>query len=335
MGLLKVRGTIDVGQFWPGGESDADTAKVIVKTTPDAFQFQPHPGAPLAVTHAFRGAKVKGRMTKDAIDGKGRITIRLQGIDAPELHYRPSPLPKQATPDQRSRFKAVNRQYRQHLGETAAVELGSLVKQAGTANVPCFVTTIVDKPSDVFDVYGRFVGDIAVTIGGSDVNVNRWLVEQGWAFPAFYNSMTAEEIGQFLAAAKKGRTKKRIWQHLQKKVGQLDVGLVYRRKGATPAPAADKGPLLFPKLFRRLCTWTAYRKAGYVKGNFAHYLTDQPDPLFLTKDFLEQGPHAATERKLNEFLKSDDEFTLQPEQMVFKEQPSKLVGPDGKAVTGW
>ena len=30
MGLLRVRGTIDVGQFWPKGTSDADTAVILV-----------------------------------------------------------------------------------------------------------------------------------------------------------------------------------------------------------------------------------------------------------------------------------------------------------------
>jgi len=335
MGLLEVRGAIAVDQFWPEGASDADTTKVVVSTKPGAFQFQQHPGVPLATTHAFDGAKVKGKMTKAAIDAQGRITVRLQGIDAPELHYRPGALPKAATAEQRLRFKEVNHEYRQHLGETAAAELHKLVKEAGKTNVPCIVTTIVDKPGDVFDVYGRFVGDIALSIGGSEMNINHWLVEQGWAFPAFYNSMTAEEIGQFIASAKEGRKKKRIWQYLQKKVGQFDAGLLYRGKGATPDPAADKGPLVFPKLFRRLCTWWAQRKAGYVKGSFARYLADQPDPLFLTDEFLEQGPYAATEHVLNEYLKSDGEFALQPEQVVFKEKPSKLVGPDGKPVTDW
>jgi hypothetical protein len=32
--------------------------------------------------------------------------------------------------------------------------------------------------------YGRFVGDIFVEIAGKKRHDNRWLVEQGWRFPA-------------------------------------------------------------------------------------------------------------------------------------------------------
>src|SRR6266446_3677726 len=77
-GLLEVTGPIDRSQFWPDGDSDADTAKVRVGQ--NAFKFQPHPGAPLKVTHIFDRASVKGKTgTKAAIDKKGRITISSAG----------------------------------------------------------------------------------------------------------------------------------------------------------------------------------------------------------------------------------------------------------------
>jgi endonuclease YncB( thermonuclease family) len=85
-GLLKVKGSLDLSQFWPDGESDADTAKVTVGQ--NAFSFQAHPGAPFKVTHVFDKASVRGKTgTKTAIDKKQRITIRFQGIDATELHF--------------------------------------------------------------------------------------------------------------------------------------------------------------------------------------------------------------------------------------------------------
>jgi len=93
MGLLRVKGTIDSGQFWPKGTSDADTAVIVVAV--DAFQFQAASGGPFKTTHAFEGALVHGRQgAKAPIDGKGRVRVRLQGIDALELHYQPSPLGK-------------------------------------------------------------------------------------------------------------------------------------------------------------------------------------------------------------------------------------------------
>jgi endonuclease YncB( thermonuclease family) len=91
VGLLEVEGTIDVKQFWPEGRSDADTTKVVVTIAPDAIRFRKNDSSPFQPTHVFDNAKVKGR-TATAPIKNGKLTIRLQGIDAPELHYMPSPL---------------------------------------------------------------------------------------------------------------------------------------------------------------------------------------------------------------------------------------------------
>src|SRR5262249_27169011 len=120
-GLLEVSGTIDLNQFWPVGESDADTTKIIVQA--EAFRFRPHPGSALQVTHAFDDAMVRGSAgSKPAVDTKGRVTIRLQGIDAPELHYRPR-FPTKLTGAKSAAFKSVNGNFRQPYGETATVHL--------------------------------------------------------------------------------------------------------------------------------------------------------------------------------------------------------------------
>ncbi|WP_035358497.1 hypothetical protein [Edaphobacter aggregans] len=94
-GLLEVDGSIDLSQFWPVGSSDADTTRIRVDVTAGAFRFRPNSGAPFRVTHAFENAKVKGTATYDAIKN-GKVTVRLQGIDAPELHYRPAAQKKKA-----------------------------------------------------------------------------------------------------------------------------------------------------------------------------------------------------------------------------------------------
>jgi endonuclease YncB( thermonuclease family) len=109
-GLLKVAGSIDLAQFWPQGESDADTTKILVSVGGNAFQFRPNAGAPFQVTHAFDQAKVRGKVTKPCIDNKNRVTVRLQGIDAPELHYMPQAAKKKTdqTKKQRERFLELN-----------------------------------------------------------------------------------------------------------------------------------------------------------------------------------------------------------------------------------
>ncbi len=169
MGLLQVTGKIDLKQFWPNGESDADTTKVIVETEKDAFKFQPSLDQPFTVTQVFEDAKVIGSATKQAIDKKGRISVRLQGIDAPELHYSPTPISrkKKVTDEQRDRFKELNEDYRQYLGETATVELHNFLSQSGNDSLPCLVTSVVSEPNEVFDTYARFVGDLVVQIDGN------------------------------------------------------------------------------------------------------------------------------------------------------------------------
>src|SRR5213596_2593868 len=178
MGLLKVKGRINIGQFWPNGESDADTTKVLVDVDQNAFTFQPKPTSKFMTTHVFRDATIIGKVRKKVIDKKNRITVRLQGIDAPELHYTATPL-KKIPEEKREQFKKFNKKYRQHLGETATINLRNLLKRNKKDKISCSVTTFVKKPNEVFDTYGRLVGDINVDVPGSSVNINRWLVQEG------------------------------------------------------------------------------------------------------------------------------------------------------------
>lgn len=344
MGLLKVTGTVAIDQFWPYGESDADTNKVLVAVGDDAFEYRPHAGAAFAPTNVFAGASVVGKSgKKSAIDKKGRITVRLQGIDAPELHYKASPLPRTSnvTPKQRERFNEANRtKYRQPMGETATVELYNLLNRAGQVKIPCTVITAVEEPGDAFDTYGRFVGDVTVRVDGEDVNLNRWLVQEGWAFPAFYASMSADEIKTLLADATKNRkTAGRVWKLLKSKIGSLDTRWVYRGKGATPDKDADIGPIIMPKLFRRLVSFSAMKTAKMVSGSFRQYLADtqrkRQYSFFLTDEVLDQGVPASATYFLSDFFSINGRFTLKPEDLVFREESSRLVGPDGKKIVVW
>jgi endonuclease YncB( thermonuclease family) len=142
-----------------------------------------------------RSTKVKGSATYDAIRN-GKITVRLQGMDAPELHYRPVAAKKKAdqTEKQHTLYLKWNLEFRQLLAESATIALTAFFQDIGSSPIPCIVRTAVDAPDEVFDTYGRFVGDIFVHRGGDHVDVNHWIVENGWAFPAFYSSMSEPEI---------------------------------------------------------------------------------------------------------------------------------------------
>jgi len=331
-GLLEVSGTIDLTQFWPAGESDADTVKVLLSGA-DAFRFRANPGAPFKVTHAFDGATVKGKVSKPAIDKSGRIIIRLQGVDAPELHYRPTAPTlnkKKPTPTQRANFKANNGNFRQFTGETATVNLHDFLSKAGPSPIRCVVRTQVDDPSDVFDTFGRFIGDIFITLAGKEQNANHWLCSNGWAFPTFYSSMTNQEINELIALTQKARkTKAGLWSKATSDLSQFIRTQVFRNHGA-PNPVADRGPVFLPKLFRRRSTFGVAVSAKMFSGSFKNYLKTEPDDCFVTSDFVSQGPHAAALHHLDEFVSPASRFAPNPEGLVFRENASTVIAKNGK-----
>lgn len=335
-GLLEVQGTIDVTQFWPTGGSDADTTSLRVDVAGNAFRFRPNPDAPWQVTHAFENAKVHGRVTKAPIDAHGKITVRLQGVDAPELHYRPAAAKKvsEQTAEQRSLYLQWNLEFRQPLAETATRRLAELLGSVGANPLPCLVWSFVDEPNEVFDAYARFVGAIIVSVNGQSLQLNRWLTQQGWTLPAFYSSMSNDEIEPLLADAEEAWENDRgVWAHLADYVGSLDFNLVYRGKNAPINEAADTGLVLLPKLFRRLAAWAVNKKAKMASGTFRSYLQGKREACFLLEQFLQQGPTASTVYMLEEFIDSDGWISVWPEELVFQEAPSVLKGPGGAAVT--
>jgi endonuclease YncB( thermonuclease family) len=330
-GLLEIRGTLDVNQFWPAGESDGDTAKVTVAR--NSFRFRAKPGARWKVTRAFERAVVKkserARGGQPAIDKKGRITVRWQGIDAPELHYRPTV--EHLTAKEKSALKVVNGNFRQYFGETAAVALATYLRKLGKTSLPVIVRTAVDDPSEVFDVYGRLIGDIYVKVKGREVNLNYWMVQHGWAFPTFYASMSADEIEAILRLAATAKSKKLgIWKLASAELKKFDAALRYRSE--PPANDNDVGAVVMPKLFRRQSTYSVEKKAIIVTGTLVEYLQGGSDGCYETADFLAQGVTAATHRRLDEFVSNKSVLTVAPEGLVFQEAGSVTVTKAGALV---
>jgi len=331
-GLLEVTGTLDLAQFWPAGESDGDTAKVVVAA--NAFRFTA-PDGTSKITHAFDGATVKGSVSKLAIDKKNQVTIRWQGIDAPELHYRPTAptlAGKKPTTTQRAAFNKSNGNFRQYFGETATVSLTQFLKTFGAYPLHVVVRTQVDEPNDVFDTFGRMIGDIIVNPGPHEVNANHWMCKNGWAYPTFYSSMTPKEISDLLALTAAARkAKKGIWKRDSSDLSVFDPKLVFRSHGV-PDPKHDAGSVFMPKLFRRRSTYASAKAAKMTSANFQKYLTLEPDACFTTDEFVAVGLTAATPRRLDEFVTAASKFTVSAGDLVFQEGKSHVVGPDGKPV---
>jgi len=332
-GLLEVHGTLSVQQFWPRGTYDADTAHVGVSK----FLFGPS-AAKLKETRVFRSAVVKRSQGAKAgqapISKKGEIIVRLQRIDAPELHFRPTY--EHTSVKQKAAIKNHNGDFRQPLGEGAANALYRLVQGLGSDPVPCIVRTRVNKPNDVFDMFGRLVGDIYVKLGAREVDLNHWVLQHGWAFPTFYTSMQDDEIEEILSiAAAAEKAGKGVWASYTAKPTNLNLRLLNPGANATFAGAKDKGQVTMPKLFRRASTWSVGTSAKLFTGTFGDYLRAHSDECWTTKSFLSGGAAETTKKHLHDFISSSNVFTSTPGGLVFGEGNSFVVDKNGKAITGF
>ncbi len=343
MGILRIEGKIKLNQFWPGGKSDADTTKILLNVQADSFSFKPEGANDFLPTNAFVDALAKGEGQRPSpvIKKKtGTITIRLQGIDAPELHYRIYTRYPKCTQAQANKIKKLNKEYRQYLGETATVALSDFLQKSATnGQVECvFESSNIDKPSDAIDCYGRFIGDILVD--GGRTNVNRWLLEEGWVFPSFYDSLQLPEIDAYLNAWEKGKTQKeRVSEYYSSQVKTFNYNLLYRNKGI-PDPKKDKGKVIMPKLFRRFCVYSICSKAGLCEGDFKSfkvYLTSKKDKAILRNDFpnyLASDKPDSMLTPLSQYF-SAGKFSESPDEVIFVEKGSVLVNQSGNEIKSW
>src|SRR5262245_31350078 len=250
MGLLTISGVLRAKQFWPGGRSDADTATVdIAAKQPFIFVDDAGKRHPTSV---FDTAEVIGQYGRKAIikpskdNSVRKVTVRLQGLDAPELHYQPQV--------KGSGGEGIVHPFRQFLGETCANALHAIVASFGLAKISCEVVTAVTKPSEVCDVFGRVVGNVVLKIGGARIDINQRLLREGWALPGLYNSMSKAEIQAVLAdfeAAKQAKRGLFSKDFVTSVLAPFNPQQVERKGPASFKPFSDEGPVNFPKFFRR------------------------------------------------------------------------------------
>jgi len=334
MGLLRVTGTIDINQFWPTGGahnvlSDADTVHVKVNPA-TAFVFEGNK------THAFDFAwitmntnKKTGKKTPEYVivsqtTADAHIKIRLQSMDAPELHYRAD----QTKPE-----------VRQNWGERATYELRNYLKAqaGGKMTIDCHVETLVNLPNDAFDIYGRFVGDIMIGAGSKIVNVNHWLVEQGWAFPTHYNSAQPGEIDAINQLwAKKGGIRASVTDRATNNMYGLPAG----KAGDSPALASkDKGPVVLPKMFRRLVAFNENPKGTTTLQQFLGLAQNSKDLVIDLAKFKKLTPKQRANPtaknsgvpliRLNTLVKNGNQLVPKPETLVFVEKGATLKNSKG------
>ncbi len=341
-GEVEIRGEVNLDQFYGrGGGSDADTTKL--KIDPDAVKWRPSPDEKWEAVSpdVLTKANVLG---KPVIDAQGRITLRLQGIDAPELHYPASAVESLDLASQKVQDRWDNALFRQYGGLRATVAvigaLATFAPKSSPTRLRARAHAWANSPSDLFDVYGRFVSELL--LGSEGESLNRWLLERGWAVPAFYDSMSEAEINDLTALAQRARNRGLgLWPDYASKIIPFDPELRLPRADDPPLKAReDRGPFLLPKLFRRQVHFEVNRRAGLLKErSLRSYLRNHPEYWIPTVDFLaseQTGQNIKASRpkrrELWEIIGPDGTVLFAPEEMIFRERPSTLLDARGKKI---
>lgn len=336
-GAVEIHGSVNLTQFYyKGGQSDADTVKINITKNSTRFRADDGSNWKENLQVLFNGAYVRSN-DKPVVDSKNRITVRLQGIDAPELHYRATKPHHELTEDQKRLW--MTNEFRQHWGARCAFELGNFLSKYddGSGVVNAYVFSRVDSPNDLFDVYGRLVGDIIIV--DDNQNVNHWLAERGWAFPAFYNSMTGNEINTINKKSKAAlNSSQGIWNDYSNTLVTFDPDLdLPSKKEGEIDKNTDNGDVNFPKIFRRQVPYEVSKKARVISlPSLKDYLKTQKeeDGCYITKELLTNGEKAQS-HKIVEFVSEDGKISFDPSGLIFAEKESSLRDSDGNKIDHW
>lgn len=83
------------------------------------------------------------------------------------------------------------------------------------------------------------------------MNINRWVLAQGWAVPAYYNSMSKSEISILQKLATKAQGKgSGIWGDYRARFGAFNFKLLHIAGKNLPdfQSGDDAGPVILPKI---------------------------------------------------------------------------------------
>lgn len=117
--------------------------------------------------------------------------------------------------------------------------------------------------------------------------------------------------------------------------GTLDFSLLYRAgAGMNVLSGADKGAVLYPKMYRRLVTWSAEKQAHVTNQTFRQFVAAGGDKYLRLADFSAHGKNAKP-YPLATVLGAAGKCNLRPESAVFVEDPNSQLKKDNKIVHQW
>jgi hypothetical protein len=356
MGYVEVQGTVDLKQFWPHGGSDADTVKFIPDLT---TAFWVNGLTRIAVGDQF---KIGGVYLKEDDDpriekfkaimkgsSKEYFTVRLQGIDAPELHYFPN--------FRDDDFDGVwstwidkkiwaRQSFRQPYAKLCtdflindARRILDLDKPT-TESMPVKAKLVADGDSihAVIDPYRRVIGKVELINDSASVVINDLALKQGFAFCSFYSSMTLTEIDRLFSLFKThadGKTKSTLVRNMSKRLHHFEASL-WTSASAADDDRDDNNSDVFPqkcfdpKIFRRCVDWIGLRQVYPTTPPLLRHMQGSDEQVVLIGDFRAANGDwdAATKRTLGSLIKDDGSLDYDAGTIVFKANQAKIVDKD-------
>jgi endonuclease YncB( thermonuclease family) len=230
---------------------------VIVGYEPDGDSVRFVADDPTLFTRLQRGYKIR-RSTRD-----GSVQLRLEGIDAPELHYGSAAQPDGDTARDWLLDKLGFRDVSYRPGSTT-------VTTSTPDTVPAVIYTKASDPNGRPISYlqvggGRLPQDGAwahVTTAVLDRTVNAHALGTGVAYPTFYSSTPQPHVTHLRALSAGAREEKAgVWAVDQTALFQL----------VDQDSVGPHGQLILPKLFRRATDYLKDVATGF-HGNLADWL---------------------------------------------------------------
>lgn len=359
MGYVEIMGKVDIFQYWPNGSSDVDTVR-FVPDLATATYFSDNP--PINVRTFFeRGGTFQ---PDDNNPGEERfkgilrtgggisLSVRLQGIDAPETHYAPNFREGMFDGNYATwiaKHLSQKKSHRQPYGKLCTDFFGSHVraKLGIGAFDPTTPELLVDAKLRILsdginsaaDVYGRVVGYVTLMRDGKEVVLNDFALSEGFAFCSFYGSMAVEEMKRLAGLysshgsndAPKSKLRKNVSSHLRDFEPELWTTRSMRDTDRDDNGEDFAAKCFDPKLFRRCVDWTGRREALNETTPLLDYMRSNEEEVALLTDFIAVNGDWGKSRKfpMGAFIGSNGSIRYKPGEVIFEARPVVMVDKQG------
>jgi hypothetical protein len=356
MGFVEIGGKVDVFQYWPHGASDVDTLKFVPipesatytsgAVSTKVWPFFEHGGTFQPDDNKPGEIRFKPILRKS---GGVSLSVRLQGIDAPETHYAPNFREGMFDGDYAqwiAKHVARQKSYRQPYGKLCtdlfangvrtAIGVGSFSSASPEVLVDAKLKILADGINGSVDVFGRVIGYVTLSGNGRDVVLNDFALSEGFAFCSFYGGMALDELKRlsdlYAGHGTAPATKSQLRNNLSNQLRDFEPEL-WTTRSMRDTDRDDNGADSFrskcfdPKLFRRCIDWVGRKEALNELTPLLDYMRSNDEEIALISDFIAAKGDWERSRKfaMGSLLSKDGSFRYRPGEVVFESRPVEVV----------